>query len=136
MNKLLKQPLFIETITLTIVIAVFHWFATINHIYYLVPWIDMVMHTLGGLLISFFVISLLFVRELFGFAHKHHGMVILTTLSMVLLVGLGWELFEVFFDLTAITRIDMIDTLSDLFFDLIGGSFGLWWYYVMIWSRE
>jgi len=135
MNKLLKQPLFIETFSLAIFIAVVHWVATIHHLYFLVANLDMVMHFLGGLLISLIVLSLLFVRGLFGFAHTHHGVVIVATLVGVLMVGLGWELFEVFFDLTAITRIDMVDTISDIIFDLLGGSLGLWWYYTMVWRR-
>jgi len=135
MKKLLKQPLLIEIILLSIIIALIHWEANIYHFYYLVPNLDILMHFLGGLLIGLIVLSLLFVRKLFGFAHTHHRVVIITTLTGVLFIGLGWELFEVFFDLTAITRIDMLDTLLDLVMDLIGGGVALWWYYIMVWNR-
>jgi hypothetical protein len=135
MNKLFKQPLFIEVLSLTIVVAIIHWIASIYYFYYLVPNLDILMHFLGGLLIGLIILSLLFVRRLFGFAHTHHGVVITTTLFGVLLIGLGWELFEVFFDMTAITRIDLFDTLLDLVMDLIGGGVSLWWYYSMVWNR-
>ena len=135
MNKLFKQPLFIEVLSLTIVVAIIHWIASIYYFYYLVPNLDILMHFLGGLLIGLIILSLLFVRRLFGFAHTHHGVVITTTLFGVLLIGLGWELFEVFFDMTAITRIDLFDTLLDLVMDSIGGGVSLWWYYSMVWNR-
>ena len=135
MNKLFKQPLFIEVLSLTIVVAIIHWIASIYYFYYLVPNLDILMHFLGGLLIGLIILSLLFVRRLFGFAHTHHGVVITTTLFGVLLIGLAWELFEVFFDMTAITRIDLFDTLLDLVMDLIGGGVSLWWYYSMVWNR-
>lgn len=136
MKKLLKQPLVTEIILLTIFVATVHWIASLYDLYFLIPSLDIIMHFLGGLLIGLMILNLLFVRGLFGFAHTHHGVVIVTVLMGVLFVGLGWELFEVFFDLTAISRIDMIDTVLDLVMDLSGGSVALWWYYSMVWNRR
>jgi len=135
MKKILKQPLFTETILLALLVATIHWTAEIYDLYFLISKLDILMHFLGGLLIGLIILALLFVRGLFGFAHTHNGVVIMTTLIGVLLVGLGWELFEVFFDITAINKINMLDTLSDLVMDLIGAGVALWWYYVMVWSK-
>jgi len=48
---------------------------------------------------------------------------ILIILFSVLLIGVGWELFEIFFNnYIAQNPFNTLDTISDVFFDLAGGS--------------
>jgi hypothetical protein len=46
----------------------------------------------------------------------------------VLVIGLGWELWEIFVGLTNVLK-DKNDTILDLIMDLIGGSFAIFYYY-------
>lgn len=134
MLKLIKRPLVLEIIILSIFMAVSHWVFSIYNFYYLIPKLDILMHFLGGLLVGLIVLCLLFVRKLFGFAHTHHGVVISTTLVSVLMVGLAWELFEFMFNIS-IVNIDTLDTIEDIVMDIIGGLVAIWWYYTMIWNK-
>lgn len=54
---------------------------------------------------------------------------ILKTLSVVILVGVGWEIFEALVD-SAISRngFNFLDTSSDIFFDVAGGIVAIFYY--------
>lgn len=51
---------------------------------------------------------------------------VLITLGAVLVIGLAWELWELFSGLSFVFK-DKADTLLDLVMDMIGGSVGLWY---------
>ena len=80
---------------------------------------DMIMHFLGGFwvgLVSFYFFTFQ------GISSK----LILRILSLVLIIGIGWELFEILVnDAFASNSFNSLDTLSDIFFDLAGGSLSI-----------
>jgi len=79
----------------------------------------MIMHFLGGFwvgLVSFYFFTFQ------GISSK----LILRILSLVLIIGIGWELFEILVnDAFARNSFNSLDTLSDIFFDLAGGSLSI-----------
>jgi hypothetical protein len=83
--------------------------------YFSIWWFDMPMHFLGG-----FWIGLAFV---FLFPPKDSSMTsVFKIIFFVLLIGVGWEVFEIFFNnYLAQNPFNMLDTISDVFFDLSGG---------------
>ena len=85
--------------------------------YYSIPYLDMIMHFLCG-----FWVGLAF-TYLFPFkAEEKFAKFALKTLLFVLLIGVGWEVFEILVnDVLARNPFDFPDTFSDLFFDLFGG---------------
>ena len=99
-------------------------------LYYLFWWLDILHHFLGGLWLVLF----------FNFSIKHFKIMLtgdwraaaffLTLIGLVALVGVGWEFFEFIWDRfiwhAGFTYLPGIyeDTLSDLFFDLLGGATG------------
>jgi len=79
----------------------------------------MPMHFLGGLWLSSAIIW--FFRKL-DLSLKS----IFYTLAGVLLIGILWEVYEILINNNfAQNPFDLPDTLSDLFFDLIGGVVGV-----------
>ncbi|MEK7569536.1 MAG: hypothetical protein AAB500_01430 [Patescibacteria group bacterium] len=106
-----KQPIFVAGFIFLILIInfaamKFHW-------YYTIAWFDMPMHFLGGLWIGF---------ALFYFARGELSFV--KFIGWVLGIGVLWEVFELFNNHYFGTQdpFDLLDTLSDFLFDLLGGT--------------
>ncbi|MFA6076999.1 MAG: hypothetical protein WC735_02905 [Candidatus Paceibacterota bacterium] len=76
----------------------------------------MIMHFLGG-----FWLGLLYFY-IFPFSKDHLVYAILKILLFVLLIGVGWEVFEILVNgALAQNPLDFLDIISDIFFDLSGG---------------
>jgi len=97
----------------------FYWYSSIW-------WFDMPMHFFGGFLIALLCFWLWPTKATTGeFAAK--------VLFGVLSVGLGWEVFELFFNnYVASNPFNYVDTFADIFFDLAGGSLGVVFIYKKI----
>lgn len=122
----MKKPLLLETFILAIVIAVLHLLALKFSLYWIVPWTDIVMHLLGGLWVALFGMYILFVMKIVHLPECHRPNMFLVTMGFVLLVGLGWELWELLSGLTFVLR-DKVDTIIDLVMDILGGGLGFWY---------
>ncbi len=86
----------------------FYWYSSIWYF-------DMIMHFLGGFWVG---LASLYVFLPQNISRK----VIFKILLSVLIVGIGWEVYEVLVnDIIAQNPFDYLDTLSDIFFDLSGG---------------
>lgn len=120
---------------MVIVVAGLHNLAAHLGFYYSFIYFDDIMHFLGGLLVGLVALRLLFVSEMAGFSHFNNTVAFLVTIGAVLIVGLFWELFEVFIGATQINAIDLRDTISDLVLDTIGAIAAFWYYYKKVWRR-
>ena len=79
----------------------------------------MPMHFLGGLWIGLVFIWLFWNR-------KFDLKLIFSILFMVFLIGFLWEIFEIILNYyTTQIPFNALDTLSDLYFDLAGGTFAV-----------
>lgn len=82
----------------------------------------MLMHFLGGLWVAWFFLYVFVKNELLA---KQF----LLLLGGVLLIGLCWEFFEFFtFNNIGRDKFNILDTTSDLFFDLSGGIVAVLYY--------
>lgn len=104
-------------------IAVVDAFANEYSLYWTVRWFDMPMHFAGGAWVS----GVTLWRKFF-----YHRVASDTTPSFwnllqwallgALVIGLGWEVYESIVSLFTVGHInDILDTVSDLAFDLLGG---------------
>ncbi len=90
----------------------FHW-------YYSIWWFDIFMHFIGGVWLGVVFVWLCAFRKLpltlnFPF--------VLRLILSVLIVGVGWEVFEYYFiNYMAQNNFDVVDTVSDLVLDISGG---------------
>jgi hypothetical protein len=115
-----RQNLLKRLAYLILFIFVINFLANTFHWYFSIWYFDMPMHFLGGLLVGFLVLYLFFPRISLS------PSAIVKILLLVLVVGIGWEVFEVLVDnFIAQNPFNALDTFSDLFFDLSGGAFAL-----------
>ncbi|MFA6585833.1 MAG: hypothetical protein WCS86_01595 [Candidatus Paceibacterota bacterium] len=90
----------------------FHWYSSIWYL-------DMPMHFFGGFWIGLAFIWLFKIKEI-------SFRLILKIISVVLLVGVLWEFFEIVVNnYIILDSFNTLDTLSDIFFDLAGGIFAI-----------
>lgn len=128
-----QKSLTLEIILLTIFVGFGHIFFEQYSLYYLIPKLDMVMHFFGGTLIGLIILKILFTGERAVFARAHKKKIILTTFIGVMIVGVGWEIFEYGVGLTPLYKVATQDTLSDLVFDAAGAIAAILWYFKKLW---
>ncbi len=97
----------------------FYWYHSI--------WcLDMFMHFLGGFWVG---IACLHVSKSADVSFKS----IFKILFFVLLIGIGWELFEILVnDVIAQNPFNYLDTFSDILFDLAGGTLAILYFFKRI----
>jgi hypothetical protein len=110
-KKLLKHTAFliIAIFLLNYLANSFYWYSSILYF-------DMFMHFLGGFWLALIYIYLFNTKKATSLTFAKMAL-------WVLVIGLLWEFFELYFvNYVADNPFDLSDTLSDLFFDLFGGS--------------
>ena len=115
---------------LSLGIAVLHIGAIVFHLYWFFWWYDMFLHLLGGVFIALLV---LWVRFFSGYIKKPAifsvRRVFLFTLLGLLVIGIGWEVFERLLGPTWSVEGYWLDTGIDIALDIVGGVVG-WFYFV------
>lgn len=95
--------------------AAYYW-----HLYFHFPWLDIPMHFLGGLWVALYALAWYYGAPLLK---KERGTLFtwMFALSVSMLVGLLWELFELSVDtIIAFSQHNLGDTLLDLVMDALG----------------
>lgn len=87
------------------------------YFYWDVSWFDTMMHFLGGFALGLFFIWLIYARRKVRPSLKQS---LFTATAMVLLVGVGWEVFEYANGLTQSTEVYRSDVRNDLIADIAG----------------
>ena len=125
-KKLLKH-----LVLLMFFIFVVNTFAQSFFWYYSIWYFDMPMHFLGGLWSSWFFIWFFCVApNPFKVSFDIFDLKLFwKIIAFVLVIGILWEFFE-FFTNNRIGQehFSVIDTSSDIFFDLAGGAFGIYYF--------
>jgi uncharacterized membrane protein YagU involved in acid resistance len=86
-------------------------------------WVDMLLHFLGGVMVAsiFFILA----EKKFPLIELPVGYLagVLAVVSFVVLIGVFWEFYEYLLDyFLYVHQMELPDTLSDLFFDFLGGT--------------
>ena len=120
-KKLLKYLLYLILFIFVANLAAnkFYWYSSIWYL-------DMIMHFLGGFWLGLAFLWFL-LKENLSFA------LILKIILGVLFVGILWEIFELLFNnIVAQNPFNILDTSSDLFFDISGGLCAI----LYIWRKQ
>ncbi len=98
----------------------FHWF-------YLIWWFDMPMHFLGGVFIGLLLVFLIEKNIKLKFSFPTiEAFPLLSYILLIALIGILWEYFELIIDVyTGNHLINILDTFSDISFDIAGGALSL-----------
>ncbi len=128
------KKLFKKLVNLIILIFILNFCAGKFYWYSAIWWSDMPMHFLGGIWLGLVFLwffsdkqDMLDPNSSNGFHLQFEFLV--PILFGVLLVGVCWEVFEYYFvNYIAQNTFNVVDTASDLFFDLAGGLLAVVYY--------
>jgi len=110
-----------------ILVLAFHMLIVPLNFYVFYPWIDIPMHFLGGLSVCLSYLALLKEARKEKYLGEMKKFVLFVfIISMVAITAVLWEFFEFSIDLIFKTQAQggLADTMSDLFFGLVGGITG------------
>jgi hypothetical protein len=121
---MLKQPLFIISFILILIIGILHIIALKFFLYWSIPWFDNLMHFLGGL--WFGTISIWFFY-FSGYAGKFTPEftarnVFTVSIASVIAIGVLWEIFEIYAGVLSFVTNYSLDTSFDLLMDTLGAA--------------
>lgn len=106
---------------LLIVIGALHQLATTLYFYWTIHEFDSFMHFLGGAWIALFTLWLYFFSGIFEPTSRRGLNFLLVSLLSLIIIGVFWEAFELFFGITSTaTREYIPDTVLDLIMDTLG----------------
>ncbi len=115
-----RKRLLKRLVALIVFIFIINFIAGALYWYYSIWWFDMPMHFLGGFWLGLGYIWLFWPEDIASFA------VIWKLIAAVLTIGILWEIYEIGVNnLIARNPFNALDTISDLFFDLAGGTVAL-----------
>lgn len=118
-----KKLYLYELLLVSILVSVLHFIALKFYLYWSTNWFDVLMHFLGGLVIGLIALYLIYSFSISReYSEKHGFITIVHILSLVLVVGLMWELWELFMGFSLVLE-DLSDTILDLIMDTLGGLF-------------
>lgn len=101
----------------------FYWYSSISYF-------DMIMHFLGGFWVGLLALYIFEPSRIYFKSIFH-------VLLLVFFIGVGWEVFEIFVDkVVTQNSFNLTDTLSDMFFDLLGGVFAIFYFIKRIIFKE
>jgi len=113
---------------LIILIFIAHSFALYFSLYWRYWWFDNVLHFLGGLWLASVAIWFIYFAGKIKAEFIPAFSAIIAIVSFAVFGGVLWEFYEFSFDILfakngqmAFAQLGLADTMSDLFFDMIGG---------------
>lgn len=117
----MNKNLFIFLFALIILIAGLNEIALNFFLYWRVWWFDIMMHFLGGLWIGLTTLWIYLSSGYIKNINKEKFFILFLSISAVLIIGIGWEVFEYLID----AHIGMkqgywSDTIQDLVMDTLG----------------
>ena len=115
-----KCSLLYVTFALVILLGFVHFVAESLYLYWTVWWLDNIVHALAGFTIGLFIIWFLFYSSIF---YKRSPTIlesILNALLYVIIIGIGWEIFEYVNGITQSTEGYTLDIVHDLIADALG----------------
>lgn len=115
-----KTPIIL--LALLIVLWGLNYLAGVFDLYYMFNWYDMMMHTLGGVILGLIMVVLL--RRTVWFQGLSVRQKVMMVIGFGIVGGIFWEVFEYVQDVYLHThmQISMGDTLSDIFCDTFGAG--------------
>jgi len=110
---------FVPSFALIIIIALLHYLALDRAYYWTISWYDIMMHFLGGVWVALFALWIFSSRKISFLPLR---ISFLQIVSLVICIGIIWELYEILFGLTFVSDPEYLgDTMLDLIMDTIGG---------------
>jgi len=123
--------LLIFILVISIAIASIHLMALEYYLYWVIPWLDILVHFMGGFLAGLIGAVTLFYIRMNGEKSVDGRHILFVVLFSALSIGIGWEVFEYVAGVIELVNYP-IDTATDIIMDLLGGISVYW---VLVHSR-
>ncbi len=119
-----RKELFKRAFSTLVLVGLFDVITSKLYLQWTIWWVDIILHFLGGLAVALFAFWIGSSRS--SLKNWSKRKILLTALISAIVVGILWELCELYFGLTFLS--DGIkywtNTGSDLLMDVVGGVFG------------
>jgi len=102
------------------IVASLNYIAGMFYYYWTIGWFDSFVHFLAGISMGLFSIWIYFQSGLFVKSIPERRQAVLISIICVLVIGIGWEIFEYANGLTQSTESYSLDTIHDLISDTLG----------------
>lgn len=121
MQRAISLPWIVFVISIVIVAnAIADW----KHLYFFYWWLDIPMHLLASSSIAFMAYRIFSASPLYAKHITSRFQSYFLAMSIVLTVGVLWEVYEYFFDSDIrLSSVYIFDTAKDLCMDFLGGTF-------------
>jgi len=116
---IINKPLLKEFFLAALITAILHFIALKTSLYWSTDWFDILMHFLGGVTAGLGVFFFAFATGLLRGNNISKHLLFWFVLLGALVIGISWELWELFVGFTDITT-DLPDTLIDIVMDAVG----------------
>src|SRR3989344_74279 len=122
-NKLMQpRPFPALLLVLLVAIAIVNAFAEYYHWYWLMRWFDIPMHFAGGAWVAGVTLWWRFFSGRFTTAPLNKKAIFVWAMIGEIGIGLAWEAYEAIISCLTVGRMnDVLDTIGDLIFDILGG---------------
>lgn len=124
-----RKAVLFKLMLFAVFIAVSHFLALKFYLYWTHKWVDIPMHIMGGALVSSIGLWVIYFSPFRKFFLNYPIKILFLSTLIAFIVGFLWEVFELKFGLISYSFGDRIDSIKDLFDDIIGGLI-VGWYFI------
>jgi len=114
-----RKKVLLKIMYFAIFIAVVHFISLKFYLYWTTP-IDILMHIMGGALVSAIGLWAIYFFNKKSFLLGGSKRIFLLSVTIAFVIGILWEIFELRFGLISHDFIDRIDSIKDILNDIIG----------------
>jgi len=132
----MRKKLLFFNLILAFIVSFLNKLALDNFLYWKFWWYDIMMHFLGGLVIGAIALWAFYFFDYFKNLNKSFLNIVFISVSVVLIIGVGWEIFEVLVDPGYFREGYVFDTILDLIMDTLGAIIGGVIYYKFLNSKN
>ena len=127
-----KKRFFVSLSLLVFFIFILNTLAQKFYWYFTIWYFDIIMHFLGGLWLGLVFIWFFLVKRSVPTDQLLNliDLKLITKIILsILIIGIFWEIFEIIFNnVLAENAFNFLDTISDIFCDLAGGTFAVFYF--------
>ena len=126
--EITRKEVLIKVMFFAVFVAICHFVFLKFYLYWTDSWVDIPMHIFGGILVSSIGLWILYFSGLKNYLIKNPKSSIFISVLIAIIVGILWEIFELYFGLISHSFFDRVDSVKDLLDDVIGGLIAGWYF--------
>jgi len=123
-----RKKVLIKLMLFAIFVAFCNLVALKFYFYWTHKWVDIPMHIMGGALVSSIGLCIIYFSPFRNLFLSNSKKVYIISVLIAFIVGFLWEVFELKFGIISSSLFDRIDSIKDLFDDIIGGLIVSWYF--------